>query len=339
MRLLRYANRLGGNSFGITKEEACHCVYTDLRVTRDKRDVKETWNLIQKNRKDEVKYDSTGDVVRYAKDILDYLVLSNLMKCYDGRMYYLNRLEEETIIRFCESTEWFAGYDEMIESGNADINQVREKASEWFDYVNRDMSDTDFSTDILTYIAENEDELEQLKKAAAEMDELEAANSDIEDHIDSAFEQLSTKEIGDIGENLVFGHECMRLKLEGKEELIHLVKKIPTQFSVGYDILSCEEEEKKRFIEVKTTISSKPLQFNTFHLTPNEWNMADSVLDRYFVYRLALAKKNRKLVMIQDPVGKYKKSLISMIPSQSGVEMSFNPDEVGVSEDLLTWKS
>ena len=49
--------------------------------------------------------------------------------------------------------------------------------------------------------------------------------------------------------------------------MIHLIKRIPTQFAVGYDISSVELDERKRYIEVKTTISSKPLHFNRIHLT------------------------------------------------------------------------
>lgn len=339
LRVLRYANKDGGNSFGITKEEACHCIFTDLRVTRDGRSPSETWSLIMHNREIEAEYDSTGDVVRYAGDILDYLVLANLMKCYDGRMYYLNRLEEETIVRFCESSEWFSGYDEMLEKGEPDIYRIRHIASAWFDYVNRDMRDTDFSTDILAYIAEDDEDLEKLKKAAAEIDELEITNAKVEEHIDTRYDRLSAKEIGDIGESLIYGHECMRLKLEGRDELIHLVKRIPASFAVGYDILSSEADARKRFIEVKTTVSSKPLQFNCFHLTPNEWNMADTVKDRYFVYRLALAKSERRLVVIQNPVNQYKNNMINMIPAKNGVDMTFDPAVAGKTEELLTWQS
>lgn len=339
LKVLRAANNDGNNSYGITKEEACHCIFNDLRVTRDERSPEDTWALIKKNRDNEIEYDGTGDVIRYAGDILDYLVLANLMKVYDGRMYYMNRLEEEMIVKFCESKEWFSSYDEMIRSGAADIDRIRGKASYWFEYVNRDMSDTDLSTDLLVYISEDEEELASLKRAATYMEELEAAHANVEEHIDSKYERLTAKEIGDIGESLVYGHECMRLKLGGKEELIHLVKRIPTQLAVGYDILSSELDSRKRFIEVKTTVSSKPLQFNSFHLTPNEWNMADSVMDRYYVYRLALAKHARKLVMVQDPVGKYKQNIISMVPSKNGVDMTFNPETAGISEDLLTWEA
>ena len=133
------------------------------------------------------------------------------------------------------------------------------------------------------------------------------------------------------------GHECMRIKLGGSEDLIHLIKRIPTQFAVGYDISSVELDERKRYIEVKTTISSKPLHFNRIHLTKNEWNTASSTHDRYFVYRLMLSKNERKLFLLQDPVGLYKKDEIDMVPS-NGADITFDPTKVGQFEELLTWK-
>ena len=155
--------------------------------------------------------------------------------------------------------------------------------------------------------------------------------------MDTWQEKVSTKDIGDIGEGLVHGHECMRVKNGGREDLIHLIKRIPTQFAVGYDISSVELDERKRYIEVKTTISSKPLHFNRIHLTKNEWNTAASTHDRYFVYRLLLSKNERKLFLLQDPVGLYKNDLIDMIPAD-GADITFNPSKVGKFEELLTWK-
>ena len=35
------------------------------------------------------------------------------------------------------------------------------------------------------------------------------------------------------------GHECMRIKTGGREDLIHLIKRIPT-VAVGYDISSVD---------------------------------------------------------------------------------------------------
>lgn len=343
LQLLRFANKDGGNSVGITKFEACHCIFNDLRVTRDNEGVEATWKRINDNRKNKMEYDQTGDVVRYAGDIIDYMEIANLLKTYDSRTYYLNTLEEETIIKFCESTEWFDEYDSMIANRAGDIETVKACVSGWFAYVNRDIQDTDFSTDILAFIANDEDELKELKKNShadgrPDLREFLDREEALEARVESYMESFTTKDIGDIGEGLVHGHECMRVKLGGREDLIHLIKRIPTQFAVGYDISSVELDERKRYIEVKTTISSKPLHFNRIHLTKNEWNTASSTHDRYYVYRLLLSKKERKLFLLQDPVGLYKADKIDMIPSD-GADITFDPSKVGEFEELLTWKN
>ena len=343
LKLLRYANRDGGNSIGITKFEVCHCIFNDLRVTRDCEGVEKTWDRIFQNRKNGVAYDQTGDIIRYAGDIVDYMEIANLLKTYDSRTYYLNTLEEESIVKFCESNEWFNGYDKMIRQKGGTMEDVKACINSWFSYVNRDMEDTDFSTDILAYIASDEEELRQLKENTTNVEtsclsDLIQRDNILEKRIIQYFDQLTTKDIGDIGENLVHGHECMRIKLGGREDLLHLIKRIPTQFAVGYDISSVELDERKRYIEVKTTISSKPLHFNRIHPTKNEWNTASSTHDRYYVYRLMLSKNERKLFLLQDPVGLYKKDKINMIPSD-GADITFDPKEVGQFEELLTWKN
>lgn len=343
LQLLRYANKGGGNSTGITKYEACHCIFNDLRVTRDQEGVEKTWARIMENRSKKMSYDQTGDVIRYAGDIIDYLEIANLLKTYDSRTYYLNTLEEETIVKFCESTEWFAEYDNMIECRAGEMESVKDCSPGWFRYVNRDMGDTDFSTDILAFIASDEEELKALKEVQAPdnritSDDFIKTESEMDRRIAAYYESFTTKDIGDIGESLVHGHECMRVKMGGREDLLHLIKRIPTQFAVGYDISSVELDERKRYIEVKTTISSKPLHFNKIHLTKNEWNTASSTHDRYFVYRLQLSKTERRLFLLQDPVGLYKKDMIDMVPGD-GADITFDPSKVGEFEELLTWKN
>ena len=343
LKLLKYASEKTGGNAGINKFEVCHCIFNDLRVTRDNEGAEKTWERIVQNRKDRVEYDQTGDVVRYASDIVDYMEIANLLKTYDSRTYYLNTLEEDAIIKFCESTEWFNGYDTMIKNRAGEIGAVNDQKDRWFAYVNRDTKDTDFSTDILAFIANDEKELEELKKNASYIENTETVefierDKQLNKRIAIDYEVFTTKDIGDIGESLIHGHECMRIKLGGREDLIHLIKRIPTQYAVGYDILSVELDERKRFIEVKTTVSSKPLHFNRIHLTKNEWNQASSVHDRYYVYRLLLSKTERKLFLLQDPVGLYKKDMIDMIPSD-GADITFDPKKVGEYEELLTWKS
>lgn len=159
LKLLRYANREGGNSIGITKPEVCHCIFNDLRVTRDQESVEQAWDRIAYNRRQRVVYDETGDVIRYAGDIIDYMEIANLLKTYDSRTYYLNTLEEESIVKFCESGEWFGEYDTMTANRSGSMKEVKDCISGWFSYVNRRLEDTDFSTDILAYIAGDSDEI------------------------------------------------------------------------------------------------------------------------------------------------------------------------------------
>lgn len=326
LRLLTHIKEVEGANIGLTKGEICHCVFNDLRVTRDDEDVSLVWERIKANRKNKLTYDMTGDVIRYAGDIVDYMEIANLLKTWDSRTYYLNDLETETIVKFIESKEWFSGYDSMIAKRQGSLDAINSVYYDWFAYVNRDMDTTDFKTDILAYIASDQQEYEALKNTGKE----------ITDRIERE-EEFTTKDIGDMGENLVHGHECMRIKIGGREDLIHLIKRIPTQFAVGYDISSVELDERKRYIEVKTTISSKPLHFNSVHLTRNEWNTASTTRDAYYVYRLMISKGVTKLFLLQDPVGLYKQDKINMIPND-GADITFDPKTVGRFEDLLVWR-
>lgn len=138
-----------------------------------------------------------------------------------------------------------------------------------------------------------------------------------------------------MGESLVHGHECQRLKDGGRKDLIHLVVKIPTELGVGYDISSRELDATIRNIEVKTTISSKTITFNKIHLTPNEWQAAKSYKERYFIYRLMVSKSGIKLYILQDPVQLFKQDLIDISPN-NGMEITFR-ETAGYYEELLEW--
>lgn len=329
LSLLSYAEKaLDGKRQYITKAEACHCIFNDLRCTRDNESFDKVWNRIIDNRNNDVEYDESGDVIRYAGDILDYMENANLLVTHDSKNYYLNVLENAAILKFINSQEWFAGYDSVSSDSSNAYDEINSHYDEWFKYVNRNMSETDFTTDILAYISKDEEEYNALK------------DSTIYDAVLEKTDSLSTKEIGDIGEGLVHAHECQRLKINDCEELIHLVKKIPTQLAVGYDIQSVEFDAQKRYIEVKTTISSKPLQFVKFHMTTNEWCTAETMREKYYVYRLMISKSEKKLFILRNPVGLYKQDLIGMIP-KDGADINFSTDNaaIGCFEELLTWES
>ena len=320
--LLNTAEKLTGKRAAITKGEFCHCVFNDLRCTRDHEAFEVTWKRICTNRENNIQYDLSGDIVRYAGDIIDYMEIANLIVTYDGFNYFTNSLESESLMIFENSKEWFSGYDSI----DLDIHSIGRIKHHWFQYVNRNLEDSDFATDILSFISHDEQEYRRLVSASYTL-------------LDKRLEDVSTlrtKDIGDIGEGMVFGHEKQRVKNGGRADLLHLIQRIPTQFAVGYDISSVELDERRRYIEVKTTISSKPLHFNKIHLTPNEWRTASTVNGSYFVYRLMISKNETKLFVIQDPVYLYKNDLIDMLP-KDGADITFDTNKSGKFEELLTW--
>ena len=317
----------GGRAY-LLREEVCHCIFNDLRCTRDNEDPIRVWRRVAANRQSGYDYDTTGDVVRYAGDILDYMEIANLLVAHDGRRFYINYLEETNVLRFINSDMWFTGYDFMIRNRAGSLDAVTLEKERWFDYANKELEDTDFETDLLAFISADDNEYIALK---------EASFATFIESLEDEEAVVATKDIGDMGESLVHSHESQRVKVGGRVDLIHLIKRIPTKLAVGYDIQSVELDERKRYIEVKTTISSRPLQFTKIHLTPNEWNTAATMKDRYFIYRLSLSKNSRKLFIIQDPVGLYKNDVIQMIP-RDGADISFGSD-AGKEEELLSWIS
>ena len=76
---------------------------------------------------------------------------------------------------------------------------------------------------------------------------------------------------------------------------------------------------------------------STFHLTPNEWSTAETMKEAYFVYRLMISKTERKLFVLQDPVGRYKQDLIKMSP-RDGADIVFS-EEAGEWKELLIWEN
>ena len=323
LKVLHDAEALTNKPLGINKAEATHCIFNDLRVTRDNRPTQEIVKLILGNRQSKVDYDSSGDTIRYAGDILDYMVLANLLRESHG-YYYINRSENNAIFAFMESDELCSVYDSFY--GNSfSARDVGLMECEWFTYVNQNLEESIFRTDIISYITDGDVSAEQVDGYATL----------IEDKITEVLSSTKTKDIGDLGETLILGHEKVRIRAAGRDDLIHLIKKIPTHFAVGYDIQSVEEDARKRYIEVKTTISSKPLSFYSFHLTPNEWDTASTLKDRYFVYRLMISKIDKTIYILQDPVGLYKEDRIKMTP-RNGAEINFNSYQCDKTE-LMIW--
>ncbi len=295
----------------ITKAEFCHCAYHDLRVTRDHEPVSSTYKRIQKNRQNNIDYDTAGDTIRYAGDILDYMVLGGFLLVNPDGKYYINPSNKSILEKLKKSDFYFDGYD-SCEQTNPAVNKLEYNWVKYTDSIYEKLCN----------------EIQDISVAVP------AESAYVPETLPPDREDTDTAETGSIGENLVYSHEILRIKAAGREDLIHLIKRMPTHLAVGYDIKSVEAlTEELRAIEVKTSVSQVPLSFNRFHLTTNEWRVAEDLGDKYFVYRLKIDREGYTLFIIQNPVRKYKQDVIKMI-SRDGADIVFT-DQAGSYEELL----
>ena len=322
----------------ITAEEATYCIFNDIRVTSGVVSPKHVAQTILNNREKKLKYynekdknilslkgevRTKGDVTRYAGDILDYMESANLLNKRYGN-FSLKENQTVAINVFAKDKTFFKGYESFYGNHNYSTSDLSEIESSWFEYVNKSMKPNLFKTDLRTIFKPDE--------------EIEVIFDDrIKDVVSS--DTTTTKDIGNIGEALVCGHEKMRLKINGYEDFIRLVQIVDSpSYHPGYDIDSYEADgtENHRYIEVKTTISKKKIQLYGFHMSPNEWRVANTIKEHYCVYRLMLSEKDKTLFVLRNPVSLYKSDQIEAEP-RDGMEISFTEENFKPTE-LLVWR-
>lgn len=313
--------------FGISKAEATHCIFNDLRVTRDHRSPSETVAIILNNRKNNIDYDQGGDVTRYAGDILDYMELGDLVTLRPNYNYYPNLANLEVIQAYIDSSNsFFPPYETIYANKTISLIAITDSQDTWFSYVNNKLDTSIFKANILSII-------EGAEEKTPSLDFLKQILAKLQSSIEST-QGIKTKEIGDVGESVVIEHEKVRLVKLNRNDVLHLIKKIPETFAVGYDISSYDGEgDLRRYIEVKTTISRGKLASNSFHMTPSEWSSANTLRLNYFVYRLMISSSGVNLFLIKDPIGKYKEDLLDMIP-RDGADIRYS-EKSGYWEPLL----
>ncbi|MYB75884.1 MAG: DNA (cytosine-5-)-methyltransferase [Chloroflexi bacterium] len=313
--------------FGLSKAEATHCIFNDLRVTRENRTPEETLQIILKNRKDGFGYDNSGDTIRYAGDILDYMRLADLVRYRPNGVFYLNTSQISVLDAFIKNDEYFQPYKKLYSKRGVTASDISKTQDSWFQYVNSKLDTSAFDADALTILEEIAEEKEDKAEFITEMIKRIRVLS-------SQGRKVRTRDIGHVGEAIVVQHEKTRLARMDREELVKNVRKIPDHLASGFDILSFEGAgELKRTIEVKTTISKGKLNTDRFHMTPSEWGAAQTFGDAYYVYRLMVSSKDIVLFIIKNPVRQYRDAKIEM-SLRDGADITYS-EEAGAYEAVL----
>jgi len=199
MQILIEGQKKSNGKFGLTKAEVTHCIFNDIRVTRDHRTPEKTLELILDNRNSHFEYDQSGDVIRYAGDILDYMELADLVKLKPNYKYYLNTANLETIQAFISKTDYFKPYEPLYATEEVQIDRIKETQNDWFSYVNSELESSLFEADIVSLI----EEIGEIKELSEEQSVF--INEVLKRIRQSLLEEASvkTKEIGDVGETII----------------------------------------------------------------------------------------------------------------------------------------
>ena len=319
----------GGESIGIDKAEATALIWNDLRVTSGTRSPKEVADELLRNRKSKVPYPADGDVVRYAGDVLDYMVLGNLLVRNPAGRYFVSPRSEREIAQLITNPEIFNGYDRLYEFRQVDAADAVAVEADWHRFVGAGLSHFSTDVDLADLLADIDEAVEDSPVFASAI--LMSLRAKLKEGA-----QVGAKETGNVGENLILLHESNRLTNAGAQGLAKQIKKIPDHFGVGYDIKSfLDGSGRHKYIEVKSTISHGELRNKQFTLTRNEWQAAEAQKQSYWVFRVLISAKSVRCFVLHDPVSLYKSDLISATPTKDAGMLISYQEESGVWEELI----
>jgi hypothetical protein len=116
---------------------------------------------------------------------------------------------------------------------------------------------------------------------------------------DFAAQQADAAELGAAGEEWVVGHERQRLTSAGRPDLAAQVRRVSLEnVAAGYDVRSFALDGVVTFIEVKTSRSDSPWNFE---LTRNELRFAREHRQQHRLYRLTrFGGSAQKLHIVDD---------------------------------------
>jgi hypothetical protein len=344
IKLLRAGKEITGKSLAVTSKEIAHLVFNDKRVTVHNESPTDCVNRLLDLRKQDIICNNSSDVIRYARDFLNFMVQANLLISYN-KVYILNEREKKALDFIENNNSFFAEYDKALNSdGTVDLQVIRNAEENWHRYY----TDIDsFGEEALTTkIDAFSKETIEITNESNETEEITVGfeipkslqEVILTDNKTGEVKKVSSKDIGDEGELIVYGIERERV-LKIRPDLLALVKIVSNDTSLGFDIQSIYDSGMKKYIEVKTTKRNyTPEEFHGtafFTISYNEWLTAQQHGDNYYIYRVIIAKEKLSIFVIQNPFKKEIDKKLSIFPTEYRLIYTENSGEFIIKDKLL----
>jgi len=298
--LLDYARRREENKL-LTKQEIGYYVLNSLEVLCGSVTIEDVYGQIMRDRDGGIsrpELQGSHDW-QHIKEQLNLLDLSNIT-ISDKKYIWLNEKENAAIEIFKSKND-----EPLFDIYKYDLSTIETKRQMFSDWD--------------TYYGNVDNRFRKL----------ETVFGDVEKHAavkEKGAVGLSTVELGDQGEMLVYKLECERVR-QYKERLVNKVLLLGKTKGLGYDISSIEADENPlkpefaRYIEVKSTKRStepsfdNPSWYDSLNLTSKEWIAAEQYGDYYNIYRVYFTKSKTIIVRIQNPYQLAEKGDIEVFPT------------------------
>jgi hypothetical protein len=288
LRVLRIGNQKYGE-FAINAAEATHFLFNDMRITVSAEEPTLPLARIKEAREHGLELDKTSDVIRYARDFLNYMVEANLLTEYKG-MYALNEKERAAITVIIANKDFFDKYSEVINAdGSWDTDEYKKVDAEWMEWFADSVEDKVFETQTTALVQDDNNFPDQWKKI-----------KEILERKDAGLRGAALKQIGDEGEQIALEHERNKIA-NSRPDLVRMVKLVSNTAALGYDIISMyvEDGRRKKYIEVKTTKKNYESDVMIpFTISINEWSVAQQLADDYYIYRVIITKQGVSIFSI-----------------------------------------
>ena len=295
----------------LTQNEIGYYILNNLDVLQGIATSTEVMDTIAHDKSNAIskRLESGSRAMQHIREQLNYLELANLIKRSGGDIYP-NLLEESLLLKFSEYST-LLGVDPY--KYNFSNSESRTKFYHDWDtfYQSLSTNDIDFTTT------------------------LSALEYKIPTESISSFnylQKLTTIELGDEGEKLVYQYEIDRVS-EFNRRLTNKIHMFGKTKGLGYDIQSIfanesDNPEFVKYIEVKSTKRvTKPNIENSewqdiLNITRNEWVAAEQWGKSYEIYRVYFTQDGPMMIIIKNPFKKFKEQNISVFPVNYRLEFN-----------------